>query len=285
MNEISPIIKKDEIVEEGFEDLLYTRKKKEGKKKQKITKKIGRKQKKFQRTTQDNRLDNLSKDKVKDTNSSDGGADTPDTSVKKKNEPKKKKTAEWIKPRREPSTKEKRTLFGKALEIMLITCMDNHVYQFSNKVRIQKQGGPIGLKLTGEIADCLMIDWDQKLLAELKKYRMIPEVYTRFKDDIEIAIESLEKGSRLVGDEIIVDEHKKLEDEDKSDSKMTMEIVQEIANSINPMIKLTVETPCNFEDGKLTVLDVKVNVNEKEANRIDFEFFEKETKNPRVILH
>ena len=28
-------------------------------------------------------------------------------------------------------------------------------------------------------------------------------------------------------------------DEDKSDSKITMEIVQEIANSINPMIKLT----------------------------------------------
>ena len=219
-----------------------------------------------------------------DTNIIVGGADTLDTSVKKKSEPEKKKTVEWIKPRREPTTKEQRTLFGKAFEIMLITCMDNHVYQFENKVRIQKQGGPIGLKLTGEIADCLMIDWDQKLLTELEKYRMIPRVYTRFKDDIEIAIESLEKGSKLAGDRIIVDEDKKLEDEDKSDCKMTMEIIQEIANSINPMIKLTVETPCNFEDGKLPVLDVKVDVNEKEANRIDFEFFEKQTKNPRVIL-
>ena len=50
------------------------------------------------------------------------------------------------------------------------------------------------------------------------------------------------------------------------------------------MIKLTVETPCNFEDGKLPVLDVKVNINENEQNRIDYEFFEKPTKNPRVIL-
>ena len=50
------------------------------------------------------------------------------------------------------------------------------------------------------------------------------------------------------------------------------------------MIKLTVETPCNFEDGKMPVLDLKVNVNEDEMNRIDFEFFSKPTKNPRVIL-
>ena len=248
----------------------YTNKRKERKKKQKISKKIGRKHKNENRH-------------IFDTNIS-GGADTLDTSVKKKTEVEKKKTVEWTKPRRQPTPKEQRTLFGKALEIMLITCMDNHVYQFENKVRIQKQGGPIGLKLTGEIADCLMIDWDKKLLSELKKYRMIPEVFTRFKDDIEIAIESLEKGIKLVENEIIIDENKKLVDENKSDSKVTMEVIQEIANSINPMIKLTVETPCNFEDGKLPVLDVKVNVNEKENNRIDFEFFEKPTKNSRVIL-
>ena len=65
---------------------------------------------------------------------------------------------------------------------------------------------------------------------------------------------------------------------------MTMEVVQEIANSINPMIKLTVDTPCNYEDGKLPVLDIKVDVNEAEGNRIDFEFYAKPTQNPRVIL-
>ena len=114
------------------------------------------------------------------------------------------------------------------------------------------------MKLTGEIEDCLMIDWDKKLLTELKSYRIIPEVYTRFKDDIE----SLEKGSKLEEGRIVVDEDKKLLDENKSDNIVTMELIQQIANSINPMIKLTVETPCNFEDGKLPVLDVKVNINE-----------------------
>ena len=71
----------------------------------------------------------------------------------------------------------------------------------------------------------------------------MPILYTCFKDDIEIAMDSLEKGSKLVDGKIIVDENKKLEDEKRSDSKVTMELIQEIANSINPMIKLTIETP------------------------------------------
>ena len=113
---------------------------------------------------------------------------------------------------------------------------------------------------------------------------MVPEIYTRFKDDIEVAIESLEKGCKLMEDKIVVDKEKRVKDENKSNTKVTMEIIQEIANGINPMIQLTVDTPCNYEDGKKPVLDVKVNVNKLEQNRVDFEFFEKPTKNPRVIL-
>ena len=92
----------------------------------------------------DNSLDTL------DSNNSDEGADTLNIVVKKKNdtETKKKKTPIWLKPRRNPTTNEQRKLFGKALELMIITCMNNHVYQFNNQFRIQKQGGPIGLKLT-----------------------------------------------------------------------------------------------------------------------------------------
>jgi hypothetical protein len=63
-----------------------------------------------------------------------------------------------------------------------------------------------------------------------------------------------------------------------------MEIIKEIAEQVNPMIKLTIDTPCNYEDGKLPVLDVTVKVNKEMKNRIDFEFYEKQTKNPKVIL-
>ena len=135
------------------------------------------------------------------------------------------------------------------------------MYQFDDKIRVQNEGGLIDLKLTGEIADCLMIDWDKKLLEELKRHNMVTEVYTRFKDDIGIAMESCEKGSRLIEDKIVVDERERQNDENTSDTKVTMNIVQKLANSINPMIKLTVDTPCNYEDGKLPILNFKVNIN------------------------
>ena len=124
----------------------------------------------------------------------------------------------------------------------------------------------------------------KKRIDKRKSFKIIPEVCTRFKYDIELLIESLETGSNLMEGRIVVDENKKIVDEKRTDNKITMDIVQKIANSIDPMIKLTVETPCNFADGKLSVLDVTVNINYKEDNRIDFEFFEKPTKNPKVIL-
>ena len=95
----------------------------------------------------------------------------------------------------------------------------------------------------------------------------------------------MENGCTLTDNgQIVIDEGKKVMDEERSQNKVTMEIVQQIANSINPMIKVTVETPCNYKDGKMPVLDIKVKINDNEMNRIDFEHYEKPTKNPRVIL-
>ena len=123
---------------------------------------------KTKKKIQDKENMDLDRNDILDTNMS-GGADTLDTHVEKKTEEnnskkKKKSITEWIKPRRSPTTKEQSQLFSKALELILTTCMDNHVYLFESQMRVQKQGGPIGLKLTGEIADCLMIDWDKKNL-------------------------------------------------------------------------------------------------------------------------
>ena len=130
----------------------------------------------------------------------------------------------------------------------------------------------------------MMVDWDAKLLEKLKSFKLIPEVYERFKDDIEIVIQSLEKGSKVDNGNIMIDETKKISDEERTDSKVTMDVIQELANSISPMIKLTVETPCNYKNGYMPVLDIQVRINKNERNRIDFQYYEKPTKTPRVIL-
>ena len=325
-------LKLEEVIEEAFGEIIYTKEVKA--KKNKVTKKIGKKQvknnpkkkqKKSKKVFNDN-VNNSSKgddtliaidETVQNENEMDmvintsEGQDTLNaiveekiyTSVQLENEmdmdtntskghdtlnasivPKKKskKSQVWKKPMRKPTQVEERQMFGKALEIMLVTCMENHLYQFNGTVRIQNKGGPIGLKLTGEIADCIMIDWDKILLAKLEKLGLVPEIYTRFKDDIQIVNETLEKGTKIKEGRLVIDNEKKELDTNKNGDQITIEVIQEVANSIDPIIKLTVETPSNFEDRKLPVLDVKVGINEN--NRIDFEFYEKPTRNPRVIL-
>jgi hypothetical protein len=175
-------------------------------------------------------------------------------------------------------------MLGKAIEILIVTTTVNHVYKFGNEYRIQAKGGPIGLRCTGEMADCFMVNWDKQLLMKLKNLGIEPEVYERFKDDIDVVTESLEKGSKFLDGRIVIDEEKKIIDEGKSDSKVTMEVIKEIAESIDPMIKLTIDTPCNYEDDAIAILDLKVSINAEEHNRIDYQFYEKPTKNEKVLL-
>ena len=63
-----------------------------------------------------------------------------------------------------------------------------------------------------------------------------------------------------------------------------MEVLKDIAEEVDETLKFTIDTPCNYEDGKMPALDIKVNINVKKNNRIDYEFYEKPTKNSRVIL-
>ena len=167
---------------------------------------------------------------------------------------------------------------------MIKAGMGNHVYQFNNEVRIQKSGGPIGLALTGEVADCSMLNWDRKYLEKLSQLGIKPLVYSRLKDDILISTASLEIGTRYSNGSLIFDDDKKNEDENKSEAKVTMEILKDIAESIDKGLKFTIDTPCNYEDGKMPALDIKVCINETFNNRMDYEFYEKPSTNPRVIL-
>ena len=142
-------------IHQRFDDLVYTRKIK----KKKASKKISRKHVKAKKASKakkeaDERVKDI--DNKKDTRSSEGadtqkaateevmdtnnfeGEDTLELVEKKTTVKKKKKTQEWTEPRRKPTETEERRLFGKALEIMLITCMNNHLYKFDNKIEDPK---------------------------------------------------------------------------------------------------------------------------------------------------
>ena len=75
-------------------------------------------------------------------------------------------------PVRKPTKIEERKMVGKVIEMLIVAGMTNHVYRFRNKIRIQIDGGPIGLSLTGQVADCFMVDWDKRYLRRLEKYNL-----------------------------------------------------------------------------------------------------------------
>ena len=63
-----------------------------------------------------------------------------------------------------------------------------------------------------------------------------------------------------------------------------MEVLKDNAEDVDEMFKFTIDTPCNYEDGMNHALEIKVCINEAENNQIDYEFYEKPSKNDRVIL-
>ena len=78
-----------------------------------------------------------------------------------------KRYAPWIFPVNEPDEVIKRKMFSEALKIGLAVVMTNHLYTFDGLVRKQREGGAIGLQLTGVMAEVFMEWWDQQLLQKL----------------------------------------------------------------------------------------------------------------------
>ena len=87
-------------------------------------------------------------------------------------------------------------------------------------------------------------------------------MYSRLKDDILVATKSLKKGITYYHGKLIQDDQKKLDDNDKTPTKITMEVLKDNAEDVDEMFKFTIDTPCNYEDGMNHALEIKVCINE-----------------------
>ena len=87
---------------------------------------------------------------------------------------------------------------------MIKLCMMSHIYKFNNTIRKQSAGGPTRLDLTGELADIFMLWWDRTFVNMLADLGLLPELYTRFKDDTTILSDELPPGSMLHNGKLVV---------------------------------------------------------------------------------
>ena len=187
----------------------------------------------------------------------------------------------WSKPKKEPNQEVAKKLFGIALERLILVSMKNHIYQFDNVTRLQMKGAATGLDETGEVADVYMLWWDNEFLSILKQVNIEIDIYARFKDDINEVCDELNERKDIIEDIWKLDSmrHK---NKPKLDANFTANVMCELANGIDPMISFTVDTCEKNPDNKLPMLDVKVYLDNNQ--QLIHEYFEKSTKNRRVIL-
>ena len=68
-----------------------------------------------------------------------------------------KRFGPWQIPNNEPSEQMTRKMLTEAMRVVLLFIMQNHIYTFDDEIKLQSRGGPIGLQLTGVLAQLFMV--------------------------------------------------------------------------------------------------------------------------------
>ena len=63
----------------------------------------------------------------------------------------------WIFPKDSYSKRKLKIMFAKALSVAVKVAMESNVYMFDSEIRVQLDGGGIGVQLTGILAEIKMI--------------------------------------------------------------------------------------------------------------------------------
>ena len=219
---------------------------------------------------------------------------------------------QWTFPDEEPNEHEKKEMVAEALEIVIKFVMTNHIYECNGNMKKQREGGPIGLELTGELAKIMMSWFDKQMIKKIEEQSDIRlKMYKRYVDDINVVMKVEKddnKGNtetettvkKIIEDESdekeenqrkeIMIENKESNTEERNNRKIEkdaeiMERMKKLGDDIHPSIKLTFDCPSKNQDRKLPILDVKMWV-EKEQNgksTIMHEFYQKDMSSKHVV--
>ena len=169
-----------------------------------------------------------------------------------------KRWSNWVPAKKEPGKTEKRKMLMYGLRIAMLFIMKNHIYSFSGEYWKQSRGGPIGLDLTGAIAQIFMIWWDTEFKERVRTQLHEVTMLKRYVDDINTALPPAPPGSRYVQGKVVVVPEEVEADLAISADKRTMTLLKAIGDSIHPSIQLEVDYPSKYVDAHMPILDLKV---------------------------
>ena len=165
-------------------------------------------------------------------------------------------------------------MLGLMISVATRTAMEMHTYQFRGSTYHQSggreeedggpSGGPIGNPLSSAVACTVMLDWDRQFLNITSNISdrlniLLCNIYKRYVDDQFGKHQATPLGLRWdpTLNDIVHSAAAEEEDRDRQEDARTMTLLQDVANSINPRIVMTVDYPSANPDGKQPCLDFK----------------------------
>ena len=159
------------------------------------------------------------------------------------NEWKSKRITPWKIPEQEADEQTIRKMLTEAMRIALLFIMQNHIYTYDNKTILQSKGGPIGLQLTGILAQLFMIWWDKQLHTKLMNLGIVQRMYKRYVDDVNTEMNATKPGLRYDGTGLVSSRNSIEEDQTLEADERTMRLFKAVADSIHDSMKMEVDCP------------------------------------------
>ena len=190
----------------------------------------------------------------------------------------------WKEPRRVPTEEERRKMLGIMVEFAIKMCMEHHFYMHEEKVKRQRGGAGIGLRLSEALGRAFGLDWDDKLLKKLERLNWTPKMLKRYVDDLNTVVIGVKPGTRYneIEDRLEIVEDQIEVDLEKEVDEITMKVFGEIANSVEPNIEVEVDYPSNHEDKMMPILDMKMGINNE--NEVKYMFYRKPQSNRYTMM-
>ena len=190
----------------------------------------------------------------------------------------------WKEPTRVPTEEERRRMLGIMVEFAINMCMEHHFYMHEEKVKRQRGGAGIGLRLSEALGRAFGLDWDDKLLKKLERLSWKPKMLKRYVDDLDTVVIGVKPGTRYNAneDKLEIVEDQIESDQEKEVDKITMTLFGEIANSVEPNIEVEVDYPSKHEDNMMPILDMKMAINSE--NEVKYMFYRKPQSNRFTMM-
>ena len=160
-------------------------------------------------------------------------------------EPGERTVSKFHPPGQVASREQVKLMMGLALEQGILDVFQQHYYSWDGKVKVQGDGAPIGLKISGAVGKVRMLAWVRDFKTKMTEATSdLPDhksyLHKLYVDDNNTVMEAFPPGTRMISDKIKVIQEFVEEDEQKEADKRTAELVMELANTICPYLQMEV---------------------------------------------